>query len=196
MTDADGKSGGNDTDSSVILTSSKITQTITRMAHEVVERNRDLDNMVIIGVQTRGAVLATRLATELTNITGAKILIGSLDVSLYRDDYESKGPVIPVKPTDISFSIDGKTVLLVDDVFFTGRTINAATRHLFDLGRPKRIQLAVLIDRGHRELPFRPDYCGKNVPTQYVEKIRVRFKESDGRDIVLSGLDDSADDGE
>ena len=190
MTDADGRTSGDNADSSVILTPSKITQTITRMAHEVVERNRDLDNMVIIGVQTRGAVLCRRLAAELATITGAKIPVGSLDVSLYRDDYESKGPVIPVKPTEIPFSIDGKTILLVDDVFFTGRTINAATRHIFDLGRPKKIQLAVLIDRGHRELPFRPDYCGKNVPTQYVEKIRVRFKESDGRDIVLSGLDE------
>ncbi len=107
---------------------------------------------------------------------------------MYRDDFKQKGAVLAAKITDIPFSIDDRTVLLVDDVLFTGRTINAAITHLFDIGRPRRIQLAVLIDRGHRELPVRPDYCGKNVPTQYVEKIRVRFLECDGRDIVLSGL--------
>jgi pyrimidine operon attenuation protein/uracil phosphoribosyltransferase len=160
------------------------------MAHEIVERNRNLDDFVIIGVMTRGAVLAERLSAELNDIAKTEAPVGSMDVALYRDDYESKGPVMPVKVSEIPFSIDGKTVLLVDDVFFTGRTISAAIRHLFDLGRPKKIQLAVLIDRGHRELPFRPDYCGKNVPTQYVEKIRVRFLESDGKDIVLSGLDE------
>ena len=173
---------------SVILNAQKQRQIITRMAHEVVERNRNLDDFVIVGIVTRGAVLARRLARELKRITKRDIPVGELDPTLYRDDFKRTGALLGAKPTEIPFSVDDKTALLVDDVLFTGRTVNAAMAHLFDIGRPKRIQLAVLIDRGHRELPIRPDYCGKNVPTQYVEKIRVRFKECDGRDVVLSGL--------
>ncbi|MBF0170145.1 MAG: bifunctional pyr operon transcriptional regulator/uracil phosphoribosyltransferase PyrR [Nitrospinae bacterium] len=174
---------------STILTGAKIGQTITRMAHEIVEKNKDLNDFVIIGIKTRGAVLAQRLAKELMGITESEriIPVGALDVSLYRDDFERTGAQLTAETTDIHFSIEDTTVLLVDDVLFTGRTINAAIRALFDMGRPRRIKLAVLIDRGHRELPYRPDYCGKNVPTQYVEKIRVRLKETDDRDVVLSG---------
>ncbi|MBI4666677.1 MAG: bifunctional pyr operon transcriptional regulator/uracil phosphoribosyltransferase PyrR [Nitrospinae bacterium] len=175
-------------DSSVILTPVKMRQTITRIAHEIVERNRDLNDLAIVGIVTRGAVLADRLARELKKIAEVTIATGYLDPTFYRDDFHSRGQEFEAKKTDIPFSVTNKTVLLVDDVLFTGRTINAAIAHLFDLGRPKQVQLAVLIDRGHRELPIRPDYCGKSVPTQYVEKIRVRFKECDGKDIVVSGL--------
>jgi len=173
----------------VILTPTKIDQTITRIAYEITEKNQNLNDFVILGILTRGAVFAQRLSNELKKIHGVKIPCGSLDTSLYRDDYQIKGPVLNTQGSQIDFAIDGKTVLLADDVLFTGRSVAAAIRHIFDLGRPERIQLAVLIDRGHRELPLRPDYCGKNVPTQYVEKIRVRFAESDGQDIVVSGVD-------
>jgi pyrimidine operon attenuation protein/uracil phosphoribosyltransferase len=184
----DHKSINEDADASVIMTPTKMRQTITRMAHEIVERNKDIDDLVIVGILTRGAVLAGRLAKELKKITEADIPAGSLDATLYRDDFHSRGAALSAKKTDIPFSVTGKVVLLVDDVLFTGRTINAAITGLFDLGRPRAVQLAALIDRGHRELPIRPDYCGKSVPTQYVEKIRVRFRECDGKDIVVSGL--------
>jgi pyrimidine operon attenuation protein/uracil phosphoribosyltransferase len=184
----DHKSINADAEISVIMTPTKMRQTITRMAHEIVERNKDIDDLVIVGILTRGAVLAGRLAKELKKITEADIPTGSLDTTLYRDDFHSKGAALSAKQTEISFSVTDKVVLLVDDVLFTGRTINAAITGLFDLGRPKAVQLAALIDRGHRELPIRPDYCGKSVPTQYVEKIRVRFRECDGKDIVVSGL--------
>jgi len=175
----------------VILTADRMRQTITRMAHEIVEKNRDLNNLVLVGIVTRGGVLARRLVKKLKKITEVELPVGVMDTTLYRDDFNKKGaPLKEDKGSDVPFSIEGKTVLLVDDVLFTGRTINAAITHLFDLGRPKEVQLAVLIDRGHRELPIRPDYCGKNVPTQYVEKIRVRFKECDGKDIVLTGAGD------
>lgn len=173
----------------VILTVGKLAQIITRISHEVIEANKNLDELVIIGIVTRGSAFASRIAKELKRIANVDAPVGSLDTTLYRDDFGSRGATLPSKATDIPFSIENKTVLLVDDVLFTGRTINAAITHLFDLGRPKRIELAVLIDRGHRELPIRPDYCGKNVPTQYVEKVRVRFKECDGRDIVLTGAE-------
>jgi len=176
--------------SNVIMTAAKLRQIITRISHEIIEKNRDLDDLVIIGIVTRGSVLAQRIAGELKTISGVTVPVGILDPTLYRDDFQQKGAMLEAKKTEIPFSIKDKTVLLVDDVLFTGRTINAAITHIFDIGRPRQIQLVVLIDRGHRELPIRPDYCGKNVPTQYVEKIRVRFKECDGRNIVLSGLGD------
>lgn len=175
-------------ESNVILTAQKQKQVISRIAHEIVEKNRDLNEFVIVGVVTRGGVLARRIAKELKKIARVDVPVGELDPTLYRDDFQRKGAVLEAKKTEIPGAIDDKTVLLVDDVLMSGRTINAAITHIFDIGRPKKIQLAVLIDRGHRELPIRPDYCGKNVPTQYVEKIRVRFKECDGVDIVLSGL--------
>lgn len=189
MSQQDHKSKSEGADASVIMTPLKMRQTITRMAHEIVERNKDLDDLVIVGIVTRGAVLAGRLAKELKKITEVDVPVGSLDTTLYRDDYQSKGAALSAKKTDIPFSITDKLVLLVDDVLFTGRTINAAITGLLDLGRPKSVQLAALIDRGHRELPIRPDYTGKSVPTQYVEKVRVRFRECDGKDIVVSGLE-------
>jgi pyrimidine operon attenuation protein/uracil phosphoribosyltransferase len=190
----DHKSINEDADASVIMTPTRMRQTIMRMAHEIVERNKDIDDLVIVGILTRGAVLAGRLAKELKKITEADIPTGSLDATLYRDDFHSRGAALSAKKTEISFSVTDKVVLLVDDVLFTGRTINAAITGLFDLGRPRAVQLAALIDRGHRELPIRPDYCGKSVPTQYVEKIRVRFRECDGKDIVISGLGSSIPD--
>jgi len=179
-----------DAGDNVILTSVKQRQVITRIAYEIVERNKKLDDFVIVGVLTRGGVLAKRIAKELKKVAKITIPVGLLDPTLYRDDYNKRGPMLKATGTSVPFSIENKVVLLVDDVLFTGRTINAAITHLVDLGRPKAIKLAVLIDRGHREFPIRPDYCGKNVPTQYVDKIRVRFKECDGKDIVLSGLED------
>ncbi len=179
----------------IILTAVKQRQVITRMAYEIVEKNKDLEHFVIVGVITRGFVLAKRLAKELKRISKANVPTGSLDPTLYRDDFRTKGAILTSKEMEIPFEVKDKTILLVDDVLFTGRTAMASMTHIFDLGRPRQIQLAVLIDRGHRELPVRPDYCGKNVPTQYVEKIRVRFKECDGRDIVLSGLDTLPDKG-
>jgi pyrimidine operon attenuation protein/uracil phosphoribosyltransferase len=184
----DHKSINDGANASVIMTPTRMRQTITRMAHEIVERNKDIDDLVIVGIITRGTVLAGRLAKELKKITEVDLPTGSLDTTLYRDDFDSKGAALSAKQTQIPFSVTGKVVLLVDDVLFTGRTINAAITGLFDLGRPRAVQLATLIDRGHRELPIRPDYCGKSVPTQYVEKIRVRFRECDGKDIVVSGL--------
>lgn len=189
MSQQDHKSRNEGGDASVIMTPTKMRQTITRMAHEIVERNKDIDDLVIVGIVTRGAILAGRLAKELKKITEVDVPAGSLDTTLYRDDYQSRGAALSAKKTEIPFSVTGKVVLLVDDVLFTGRTINAAITGLFDLGRPKTVQLAALIDRGHRELPIRPDYCGKSVPTQYVEKVRVRFRECDGKDIVVSGLE-------
>lgn len=189
MSQQDHKSRNEGGDANVIMTPTKVRQTISRMAYEIVERNKDIDDLVIVGVVTRGVVLAGRLAKELKKITEVDIPVGSLDTTLYRDDYQSKGAALSAKKTDMPFSITGKLVLLVDDVLFTGRTINAAITGLFDLGRPRAVQLATLIDRGHRELPIRPDYCGKSVPTQYVEKVRVRFRECDGKDIVVSGLE-------
>lgn len=189
MNEHDNAHSSGETDDSVILSEQKLAQTITRMAHEIVEKNKNFDNLVIVGIITRGAALANRISAELKRITKEDVPVGILDPTLYRDDFHHRGTEFEPKETNIPFSIEGKTVLLVDDVLFTGRTINAAITHLFDFGRPKSTQLAVLIDRGHRELPIRPDYCGKNVPTQYVDRIRVRFMECDGRDIVLSGLD-------
>jgi pyrimidine operon attenuation protein/uracil phosphoribosyltransferase len=189
MSQQDHKSRNDGADASVIMTSTKMRQTITRMAHEIVERNKDIDDLVIVGIVTRGAVLAGRLAKELKKITDVDVPAGSLDATLYRDDFQSRGAALSAKKTEIQFPVTDKLVLLVDDVLFTGRTINAAITGLFDLGRPRAVQLATLIDRGHRELPIRPDYCGKSVPTQYVGKIRVRFRECDGKDIVVSGLE-------
>lgn len=185
-------SGQDEASANVILTPQKMRQTITRMAHEIVERNKDLNDLAIVGIVTRGSVLADRLAKELKKITEVEVPVGSLDPTFYRDDFTTRGAKLQSRGTDIPFSVQEKIILLVDDVLFTGRTINAAIAHLCDLGRPREVQLAVLIDRGHRELPIRPDYCGKNVPTQYVEKIRVRFKECDGKEMVVSGLGDKS----
>ena len=163
----------------------KISRAITRIAHEILERNGGAESLVIVGILTRGANLATRLADTIEKIEAVKVPVGLMDINLYRDDvnYISDQPV--VRRTEIMFEIDDKNLILVDDVLFTGRTIRAALSQIIDFGRPKTIQLAVLVDRGHRQLPIRADYVGKNIPTSFEDNVRVSFEEPDGVDKVL-----------
>jgi pyrimidine operon attenuation protein/uracil phosphoribosyltransferase len=165
----------------------RIDRSLTRIAHEIVERNRAIENLALVGIRERGVHLAGRLAARLASITGHQVPTGALDITLYRDDL-MRNPVGPqplVRSTDIPFDLDDRTILLVDDVLFTGRTIRAALDALIDFGRPRAIQLAVLVDRGHRELPIKADYVGKNVPTSRRESVQVRLSEVDGHDDVL-----------
>lgn len=168
-----------------ILDQAGIQRAVTRIAHEIVERNKGTSDLVLIGLRSRGVDLARRIAQELKIINGADIPVGTLDVTLYRDDLGRVGLQPVVRKTEISFSINEKRVVLVDDVLYTGRTIRAALDSLIDLGRPRLIQLAVLVDRGHRELPIRADYVGKNVPTSRQEQVQVLLTEEDGVDGVL-----------
>lgn len=161
-----------------------VDRAIRRIAHEVLERNRGSDDVVLLGIQTRGVPLAERLATALEEIEGEAVAWGSLDIGMYRDDLDRR-PKRALGATEIPTALDGKTVVLVDDVLYTGRTIRAALDALADLGRPNRVQLAALVDRGHRELPIRPDYVGKNVPTSHSERVTVRLVERDGADEVV-----------
>lgn len=155
-----------------------IQRLLVRMAHEIVEQNEDVDNLAIIGIQTGGAHLATRMMGVLKDITGKELPLGILDISLYRDDFAELGEGHPqLKATDIPFDVGGKDIILVDDVLFTGRTIRAALDAIVDFGRPKVIQLAVLVDRGHREFPIKADFVGKNIPTSLQQEIYVRLKE-------------------
>jgi pyrimidine operon attenuation protein/uracil phosphoribosyltransferase len=154
----------------------------TRVAHEIVERNRGAEALVLVGIRTRGAMWARRLAAEIERVEGISPDTGDLDITLYRDDLARRGP-LPVERTDVP-DVTGRVVVLVDDVFYTGRTIRAALDAITDLGRPQSIQLAVLVDRGHRELPMRADYVGKNLPTSAKEDVRVLFEEADGVDGV------------
>ena len=165
----------------------RIVRTLTRIAHEIVERNRGVEHLTLIGVRTRGVHLAHRLARILREITGGEVPTGALDITLYRDDLmrHTIGPQPLVRRTEIPFSIDDRTILLVDDVLYTGRTTRAALDALIDFGRPKGIQLIVLVDRGHRELPIKADYVGKNLPTSPEESVRVRLEECDARDEVV-----------
>ena len=174
----------------VVLDADRIGRTLTRISHEIVERNRGVEDLVLIGVRTRGDHLARRLARTLRDISGHDIPTGALDITLYRDDLmrQAVGPRAIVRKTEIPFSIDGRKILLVDDVLYTGRTTRAALDALIDFGRPKNIQLVVLVDRGHRELPIKADYVGKNLPTSLEESVQVYLTESDGRDeVVLQG---------
>ena len=155
-------------------------RSLTRLAHEILEKNRGVENLVLVGIRSRGMPLAQRLAKKIHQIEGKDVPVGILDVSLYRDDFKYKQPQVRV--TDIPFSIDNKNIVLVDDVLYTGRTVRSALNALMDYGRPARIQLAVLVDRGHRELPIKSDFVGKNVPTSIGEEVRVRVKEIDGED--------------
>jgi pyrimidine operon attenuation protein / uracil phosphoribosyltransferase len=168
----------------VILNSDALHRALTRMAHEIIEQNGTVDQLVLIGLQTRGVFISRRLAQLIHGITGREVALGSLDISLYRDDLNLRVSSPNLKHTDIPISLDEKVVVLVDDVLFTGRTVRAAMDALNDFGRPRCIQLAILIDRGHRELPIRADYVGKNVPTSKQERIQVRMKEEDGSDEV------------
>jgi pyrimidine operon attenuation protein/uracil phosphoribosyltransferase len=171
----------------VVMDADRIGRTLTRIAHEIVERNKGVDGLALIGVRSRGVPIARRLARSLRDITGLDVPTGSLDITLYRDDLmrHAVGPQPLVRKTDITFSIDDKKILLVDDVLYTGRTTRAALDALIDFGRPKAIQLIVLVDRGHRELPIKADYVGKNLPTTSDESVQVRLEEIDGRDEVM-----------
>jgi pyrimidine operon attenuation protein / uracil phosphoribosyltransferase len=165
----------------------RIARTLTRIAHEIVERNKGVDDLALVGVRTRGVHLARRLARTLKEITGDEVPTGALDITLYRDDLmrHAVGPQPLVRSTEIPFSIDDRKILLVDDVLYTGRTTRAALDALIDFGRPRGIQLIVLVDRGHRELPIKADYVGKNLPTSPDESVQVRLQESDDRDEVV-----------
>jgi pyrimidine operon attenuation protein/uracil phosphoribosyltransferase len=171
----------------VVMDADRMGRTLTRIAHEIVERNRGLDKLALIGVRTRGVPLARRLAERLQQITGGAVKTGALDITLYRDDlmHNPVGPQPVVRSTEIPFSIDNMVIVLVDDVLYTGRTVRAALDELIDFGRPKAIQLMVMVDRGHRELPVKADYVGKNVPTSRAESVAVRLIETDGRDEVV-----------
>ncbi|HEY8476928.1 MAG TPA: bifunctional pyr operon transcriptional regulator/uracil phosphoribosyltransferase PyrR [Chloroflexota bacterium] len=161
-----------------------IRRALTRIAHEIVERNRGVDRLVLVGLRTRGVPLARRLATRIREFEGVEVPLGQLDVTLYRDDLFQRRPQ-PLGRSALPVDITGLTVVLVDDVLFTGRTARAAMDALMDYGRPRAIQLVTLVDRGHRELPIRPDYVGKNVPTARDEDVQVRLVEVDGHDAVL-----------
>jgi pyrimidine operon attenuation protein/uracil phosphoribosyltransferase len=165
----------------------RIGRSLARIAHEILERNKGIDDLALIGVRSRGVPLAKRLARHIKEITGDDVPTGSLDITLYRDDLmkHAVGPQPVVRRTEIPFSIDGRKILLVDDVLYTGRTTRAALDALIDFGRPKAIQLIVLVDRGHRELPIKADYVGKNLPTALHESVQVRQQEIDDRDEVV-----------
>ena len=168
--------------SSVVMDADEMRRAWTRVAHEVLERNKGAGNLAIIGILRKGGPLAERLAANMARIEGEAIPHGLLDISLFRDDFRTYQP--KVGTTNIPFDIEGRKVILVDDVLSTGRTVRAALAALVDLGRPESIQLAVLIDRGHRELPIRPDFVGKNLPTSHSEFVRVQLSEYEGRDCV------------
>ena len=168
-----------------LLDAGEIRRAVTRIAHEILERNKGAGHVVLIGIAARGDDLARRLAAEVLRIEGVEVPVGSLDITFYRDDIGLRAEAPEVHQTHIEFDISGRAVVLVDDVLFTGRTIRAALDALVDFGRPRSIQLAVLVDRGHRELPIRPDFVGKNVPTRRDEDVAVRLVEVDGEDAVV-----------
>src|SRR5258705_3327031 len=167
-----------------VLDDAALDRALTRIAHEILERNGGAKDLAFVGLRTGGITLAQRLAAKIASIDGAQLPVGTLDITLYRDDLDMRGAPV-IRGTDIPFSIKNKTVVLVDDVLYTGRTIRAALDALIDLGRPRMIQLAILVDRGHRELPIRPDYVGKNLPTSRRETVAVRMREHDGEDRVV-----------
>lgn len=166
------------TESTVILDGAGIRRALTRIAHEIIERNKGVANVALVGIRTGGVHIARQLASRLKEIEGESLLVGEVDITLYRDDFKGHSMHMPVGKTDIPFSVEGKMVVLVDDVLYTGRTIRAAMDAIMDHGRPATIQLAVLVDRGHRELPIRADFVGRNVPTSLKENIAVVFDDS------------------
>jgi len=174
-----------------LLDADAISRTLSRIAHEIIERNAELEDVALVGIQTRGVPLAQRLRRLIAERAGVELDIGFVDVTFYRDDVHIRGGEAPlhaqpvVRATNLGFPLEGRTCVLVDDVLYTGRTIRAAIESLFDYGRPERIQLAVLADRGHRELPIRPDYVGKNLPTARDERVQVQLVEVDEIDRVL-----------
>ena len=168
-----------------LLDKDTISRTIMRIAHEILEKNKGVKDLCVIGIRNRGALLAERLAESIGKIENAPVPVGVLDITLYRDDLTLVAASPLVHKTEIGFDITDKNIILVDDVLYTGRTARAAMDALIDLGRPKTIQLAVLVDRGHRELPIRADYAGKNIPTSQSETVEVRLSEVDGQDEVV-----------
>ncbi|TET95435.1 MAG: bifunctional pyr operon transcriptional regulator/uracil phosphoribosyltransferase PyrR [Dehalococcoidia bacterium] len=168
-----------------VLAAEDIRRAVRRIAHEIVERNRGLDDLVLVGMRTRGVPLAARLASAIQEFEGQAVPVGALDIGLYRDDIPAMDLRPQIKPTELPTDIHGKRVVLVDDVLYTGRSLRAALDALIDFGRPASIQLAVLVDRGHRELPIRADYAGKNIPTALSEDVQVLLEETDGRDEVV-----------
>ena len=175
----------------VLLDQEAVERTLSRIAHEIIEGNPELDKVALVGIHTRGVPLAQRLRRRIADFTGREVVLGQLDITFYRDDVHVRGGEAPqhpqplVRDSKLDFALDGMTCVLVDDVLYTGRTIRAAVEALFDYGRPARVQLAVLADRGHRELPIRPDYVGKNLPTARAERVQVHLVEVDEVDHVL-----------
>ena len=170
----------------VVMDADRMGRSLARIAHEILERNRGFEELAIVGIRTRGVPIAKRIANQLLEINRHEVPTGALDITLYRDDLmrHAVGPQPVIKRTEIPFSIDDRRILLVDDVLYTGRTIRAALDALIDFGRPKSIQLVVLVDRGHRELPIKADYVGKNLPTSLAESVQVHLQEIDGHDEV------------
>jgi pyrimidine operon attenuation protein / uracil phosphoribosyltransferase len=171
--------------STLLMNGEEMNRAITRIAHEILEKNKGTQDLALVGIRTRGVVLANRLRDKIKDIEKTTIDLGILDITLYRDDLATTKDTPVLRDTDIPFAIDGKKVVLCDDVLFTGRTIRAAIDALVDFGRPAQVQLAVLIDRGHRELPFRPDYVGKNIPTSKNMRVKVHMTEEDKADEVI-----------
>lgn len=168
-----------------LLNSEEVNRAITRIAHEILEKTKDPRELALVGIRTGGAFLAKRLREKIKEIGQVELDLGILDINLYRDDLSEIGAQPEIRETEINFDVTGKKIVLVDDVLFTGRTIRCALDGIIDYGRPKAIQLAVLVDRGHREFPIRPDYVGKNVPTSKNERVIVRLKEQHGEDSVV-----------
>ena len=169
----------------ILLDAEGLGRTLSRIAHEIIERNDDLTRLALVGIHTRGVPLAERLASLIEERSGEEVALGAVDITFHRDDAVGKADQPVVGETTLDFELRGATVVLVDDVLYTGRTIRAAIETLFERGRPARVQLAVLVDRGHRELPIRPDYVGKNLPTARSERIQVELEETDGADRIL-----------
>jgi pyrimidine operon attenuation protein / uracil phosphoribosyltransferase len=178
----------------VVLERDEVRRALLRISHEISERNPWPESLALVGIHTRGAVLAQRLHALVGELSGSEVPLGDIDISFYRDDVGERGPDAQpqVHASHLDFDLSGRTVVLVDDVLFTGRTVRAAIDALFDYGRPARVQLAVLCDRGHRELPIRPDYVGKNLPTSHDERVNVRLEETDGFDEVTIAHEDRA----
>lgn len=172
-------------DKKVLIDEASVRRALVRIAHEILEKNAGIEDLVLVGIRTRGVPLAQRIASNIETIEGKKIPVGLLDITLYRDDLSTIAQQPIVHATEIDFDVTGKTLVLIDDVLYTGRTVRAALDAIVDLGRPDSIQLAVLVDRGHRELPIRADFVGKNVPTSRSEVIHVALQEIDGKDEVV-----------
>jgi len=168
-----------------IIDENGLRRTIVRLAHEIIEKNKGTDNLVIVGIRTRGVYVAQRIINEINKIENVLLPLGILDITMYRDDFRQRLKQPKVQQTDIRFDIDEKNIVLIDDVLYTGRTTRAALEALMSFGRPAKIQLAVLVDRGHRELPIKPDYVGKNIPTSIGEEVQVKMREVDEEDCVL-----------